>query len=213
MKQDKFEAFVSVLIAIVTVLGAVTAGMAARASSDAGDNDFEGMSAAINAQKAEIVNQVYAYEHYRAYTSYVRYLELGNLLYDPAADRQTAALNGVKQREAWGVASGLLSSFFEGRYINPDGRYDLIRELDEAWADDAQSNDLNSLPHFNEADHMRRRAAFLTANMITFAVAFWFLTLAQVSSSKSKVRYFWVFLGCVLGLGGILGILIGRFLV
>lgn len=210
MQSDRFKSFVAVLVAIVTILGALTAGLAAQASSDAGDEDVGGMSAAISAQKADIINEVYAYEHYRAYTAYVRYLELGNLLNDPNADKTTQQLLYNQQQEVWGVADGILSTFFQGRYMNPDGTYDLNRELQEARAEDEQSNDLNYAPYFDKADGLRARSSFLIGNMIVFAVSFWFLTLAQVMENRFK--YFMAIFGILLALAGILGILIGRFL-
>lgn len=209
MQSDRFKSFIAVLIAIVTVLGASSAGLAAKASSDAGDGDFEGMTAAISAQKADIINEINAYQHYHAYTIYMRYLELGNLLYDPKADNKTQSLLFKQQQEAWGVADGIKSTFFEARYLNPDGSYDILRELQEARAEDEQSTDLNYEPHFERADRLRARASFLTGNMIVFAVSFWFLTLAQVI--ENRIKYMTAFFGILLGMAGILGILIGRF--
>jgi hypothetical protein len=209
MESDRFKSFVSVLVAIVTVLGALTAGLAAQASSDAGDEDFAGMGAAIHGQKADIINEVNAYEHYRAYTSYVRYLDLGFLLDDPNADEKTKQLLYNQQQEVWGVADGIMSTFFQAHYLNPDGTYDLERELQEARAEDEQSNDLNFAPYFDNADSLRTRSSFLIGNLIVFAVSFWFLTLAQVMERRSK--YFMALFGILLGLAGILGILIGRF--
>ena len=210
MESNRFKSFVAVLVAIVTVLGALTAGLAAKASSDAGDGDFAGMGAAISAQKADIINEVNAYEHYRAYTAYVRYLELGNLSYDPNADEKDQQSLYDQQQEAWGVADGIISTFFQARYIDPDGTYDLNRELQEARAEDEQSNDLNYAPYFDKADSLRARSSFLIGNMIVFAVSFWFLTLAQVMENRFK--YFMALFGILLGLAGILGIFIGRFL-
>ena len=210
MESNRFKSFVAVLVAIVTVLGALTAGLAAKASSDAGDEDFAGMAAAISAQKADLINEVYAYEHYRAYTTYFRYLELGNLLYDPNADEKTQQSLYNQQQEVWGVADGILSTFFQARYIDPDGTYDLERELQEARAEDEQSNDLNFTPYFDKADSLRARSSFLIGNMIVFAGSFWFLTLAQVMENRFK--YFMALFGILLGLAGILGIFIGRFL-
>lgn len=210
MESNRFKSFVAVLVAIVTVLGALTAGLAAKASSDAGDGDFAGMGAAISAQKADLINEVTAYEHYRAYTTYIRYLELGNLLYDPNMDEKTQQLLYNQQQEVWGVADGIMSTFFQARYIDPDGTYDLNRELQEARAEDEQSNDLNYVPYFDKADSLRARSSFLIGNMIVFAFSFWFLTLAQVMENRFK--YFMALFGILLGLAGILGIFIGRFL-
>jgi len=211
MKSESFKSFVAVLIAIVTVLGALTAGIAAKTSSDAGDGDFAGMGAAISAQKADLINEINAYEHYRAYTSYVRYLELGFLLYDPNADETVQDQLYKQQQEAWGVAEGIKGSFFKPRYINTDDSYDIERELQEAHAEDEQAIDLNYQPYFDQADKLRSRSSFLTGDLIVLAVSFWFLTLAQVI--ENRIKYLMAFLGIMIGLAGILGILIGRYLI
>lgn len=211
MKQDNFKSWIAVLTAVVTVFGAMTACLASVAVSSAADADFAGLDASIRAQKAEIINHVNAYEHYRAFTSYVRYNELGNLMFDPNADSETDIRNGAIQREVWGLASGISSVFFNPRYIDPDGRYDIERELQEAFAQDAQSTDLESEPYFEESDRYRERSSFLTANMIVFAVSFWFFTLAQ--ATEKKIKFFWAVLGGTFGIAGIFGIIIGRFLI
>jgi hypothetical protein len=209
MKQDNFKSWIAVLTAIVTVLGASAACLASVAVSTAGDQDFAGLDASIRAQKAEIINYVIAYQNYRAYTDYLRYDEMGYLMYDPEADAETDARNYAIQQEVWGVSSGLLSSFVKARYIDPDGSYDIERELQEAFADDAQTSDLNSQPYFEKSDAERSRSAFLTADMIVFAVSFWFLTLAQ--ATEKNFKYVWAALGVLFAIGGVLGILYGRF--
>ncbi len=197
MKSDKFKSFVAVMVAVVTVLGALTACLASVAVSEASDMDFAGVDALIRGQRAEIINYVNAYEEYRAFTSYRRYLQLGYYLEQPD--------------EVWGIASGISFYFFKPRYINPEDRseYDLERQLQEAWADDAQSEDLNSTPYFLESDVERGRSSFLTGNMIVFALAFWFFTVAQ--TTEKKIKYFWAGLGVLFGLFGIIGIVIGRY--
>jgi hypothetical protein len=211
MENERFKSNTAVLVAFVTVLGAIAACLATSAASSAANADFNGLNAAISAQKAEIINEIYAYEHFRAFTDYSRYLELGNLLYDPNASEEVDAENGVMQREVWGVASGIRSTFFQSRYVTADGIYDLQRELDEALAEDSQKEDLNPNPYFSESDRMHRRSSFLTADMIVLAISFWFLQLAQVT--ENRIKYFWVVIGILLGLAGILGMLIGRFFI
>lgn len=211
MDREKFKSFIAVLTAVVTVFGAMTACLASVAVSSAADADFAGLDSSIRAQKAEIINHVYAYEHYRAYTAYVRYNQLGNLMYDPNADEETSFRNGAIQREVWGLASGISSSFFSSRYINPDGQYDLERELQEAFADDAQSQDLNSEPYFEESDKFRSKSSFLTFNMILFAISFWFFTVAQ--ATEKNIKYVWAVIGILAGLAGIAGIIIGNYMI
>ncbi|GAB1472460.1 hypothetical protein MASR2M66_33380 [Chloroflexota bacterium] len=211
MKKSNFKSLIAVLTALVTVLGASAACLASSAVSGAADADFAGLDASIRAQKAEIINQVYAYEHYRAFTNYVRYNALGQLLYDPSANKETNLRNGALQREAWGVASGISSIFFSPRYIDSDGQYDLVRELQEELAKDSQSEDLNAAPYFEKSDRMRGQSSFLTATMILFAISFWFFTLAQ--ATEKKIKFAWAVVGVLFGLAGIAGILIGRFMI
>lgn len=210
-KQDNFKSWVAVLIAVVTVLGASAACLASVAVSNAGDADFAGLDASIRAQKAEIINEVYAYEHYRAFTEYFRLNELGYLMYDPNADTDTDARNAAVQQEVWGVASGISSVFFSPRYINSDGQYDLEQELQEAFAEDAQNADLDADPFFTESDRLRRRSSFLTGDMIVLAFSFWSLTLAQ--ATEKKIKFLWAALGVLAGLTGLFGIIIGRFMI
>ena len=213
MPDTRFKALVSVLIACVTIFGASAACLATFSLSGAGDADFEGMSAAIDAQREGVVNQVNAYEHYRAYTAYMRYLELGSLLQEEAnqADADRAQELDKQREEIWGLAGEMRLSFFRPRYVDPrDGSYNLQRELDEAWADDVQGGDLNPQPHFDRADALRNRSSYLVADMIVFAVSFWFLTLAQTIENRWK--YLAAALGILAGLGGILGILIAEFM-
>lgn len=200
MKEDKFKSLIAILIAVITVLGASAACFSAVAISNAGDADFAGLDASIRAEKADIINYVNALEHYRAYTDYVRYNKLGFILFD----------EGGNASEPWGLADGLSFSFFNTRYLNPDGTYDLERELQEAFAQDAQNEDLNAEPYFAKSDALRNRSSFLSANMIVFAFAFWFLTLAQ--ATEKKFKYVWLAFGVLLAIGGIIGLIAGGFI-
>lgn len=200
MKEDRFKSSVAILVAIVTVLGATAACFSSVAVSDAGDADFAGLDASIRAEKADIINHVNAYEHYRAYTDYVKYNELGYLLFQENGDSS----------EAWGLADGLSFNFFNTRYLNPDGTYNLERELQEAWAQDAQEQDLNAQPYFDTSNELRNRSSFLSANMIVFAFSFWFLTLAQ--ATEKKIKYVWVSFGVVLAIAGVVGLIVSRYI-
>src|SRR5689334_3777454 len=79
-KQGSFETIVAILIALVTVAGAIVAWRASVAADGAGDADFAGLQASLNAEETRALNYVDAYEHYGAYTAYRRYLNLGNAI-------------------------------------------------------------------------------------------------------------------------------------
>jgi len=181
----------------VTVLGASAACLSAVAVSSAGDRDFIGLDIAIRGQKAEIINYIDAYEHYRAFTDYLRYDELGY---------QVESVE--EQNEAWGVAEAIRYEFFNSRYLSPDRLfYDIEREINGEWAEDTQQEDLNPQPYFDEADALRVSSSSRAAMMIVFAVSFWFLTLAQ--ATEKSIKYLWVSLGILFALGGIFGLVIG----
>lgn len=181
MKGNRFEVFTSILIAITTICGALTAWRANTASNTAEDADFAGLSALIQAQEAEIVNNLLVYEHYRAFTSYTRYNALGDQVSEEFADADR------ERSEHWGVALGLEYTFFPTRYIKPDGSYNVQRELDELWAESNSLADLDSQAHFDQAQTFRDKDYYLTATLIVFAIAFFFFTVAQVV--KNVLRF------------------------
>jgi hypothetical protein len=208
MGAERFKSVVAVLIALVTILGASAACLSAVAVSQASDQDFFGMSAAINAQRAEIINRVNAFEHARAFATFRRYFELGNLLWNDSADKEAevAAQMQAQSEEYWGLAGEMRQTFFFPRYVGSDGTtYDIERELQEEWADDLQTDDLESGSYFAASDLFRTKSSLLAGDMIVFALAFWFLTLAQVT--ESRLKYVWSTLGVIAGLAGILGII------
>lgn len=211
MQNNRFKSFVAALVAIVTALGATVACLATVAGSGAADADFKGVSAAIKGQKEGVVNHILAYEHLRAYTSYIRYDKTGYLLYDESAASETANEELTNKRmEAWGLADSIKISFFPPRYLDAwTGEYNIQRELGELWAADTQFGNLEPAPYFTESNSLRRKSLYLTAHMIVFAVAFWFFSLAQIIENRAK--YLVVSLGVLIMLAGILGILFVEF--
>jgi hypothetical protein len=189
MNPERFKAIASVMIAIVTVLGAGVACRASIVGNSAGNADFAGLVAAIKAEEATLTDYVTVYQHYHAYTDYHRYNELGKIM---GNDPQASTL-GAAQREAWGIAQGLQFDFFPSRYLKPDGTYDTQRELDETYADKAQQQDLYPTSHFEEADAARLKASLFSAVLIVASIAFWFFTLAQAISNRLK--YLFIFGG------------------
>ena len=201
MKTSRFEVFSSFMIALVTIVSAITAWRANIASTQAGDADFEGIAASIRAQEAKLANGIEAFEHFQAFTTYYRYNEHGKILDDegdPAHQRQKSDL--------WGLALGLQYSFFSPQYLDEIGNYDLQRELDELWADASQSDDLNPEPHFESADLFRNKASILTGTLIIFASAFFLFTVGQ--AVKNRLRYLFALSGVVVFGIGVLSILL-----
>ena len=141
------------------------------------------------------------YANYRAYTAYVRYNELGNLIADDLPDVSESEADALEHqmKEAWTLAIGA-SGFFPNRYLNRDGTYGTDRELGEAWADAAQQKDLYPEQHFANADRLRAKSSWLVAVIVLLTVSVWFYTLAE--GIDHPVKY-------VLALGGTGFLLLG----
>jgi hypothetical protein len=194
MKSERFKTFTASMIAIVTVLSALTTWRAAVASQDAGQADFTGLVATVNTEEAQVLNAIKVSEHYQAFLIYTRYNELGNKLYDALQANPANADELERQKsDSWGIAFGVQSVFFPSRYLRPDGTYDSQRELDEAWADAQRSRDTRADLHFSEADTLRRKANLLVLMLILLGVSFWFFTLAQIIDHA--VKYLFAFGG------------------
>jgi hypothetical protein len=192
MNNDRASNFASVMIAVVTVLGATMACLATVVGAQAGQKDFDGLTASIRAEEAIIINHINAYEHKRAYTTYYHILVLSNKLreeMDTASNEEYAEL--LRQyNEITAIAGEMRHNFFSTAYINNDNTYNVQRELNEAWADDQQTSDLNADFHFAQAAGLRSKSLYLTGNLIVLSAAFFFFTLAEVIKNRWRILFF-----------------------
>jgi hypothetical protein len=197
MNTEKFRTFTASMIAVVTVLSALTAWRAAVAAQNASDADFLGLVATVNAEEASVLSTIKVAEHYQAFLSYTRYNELGNKLYD-ALQANPSNKDALEQQksDSWGIAYGVQSMFFPSRYLLPDGTYDSQRETDELLADEQRARDTRADVHYAESSQLRRKSNLLVQMLIPLGISFWFFTLAQIV--EHKVRYLFAFLGSFL---------------
>ncbi len=187
MKTEKFKTFTASMIAIVTVLSALTAWRAAAAAQEAGDADFRGLVSTVNNEETRVLNTIRVSEHYQAFLTYTRYNELGYRLYDDLqANPENADEIERQKSNSWGTAYGLQSLFFPSRYLRSDGTFDRQRELDELLADDQRRHDTRADLHFSAADTLRQKANWLVAMLIVLGISFWFFTLAQITENNLK---------------------------
>lgn len=191
-ESDGFKTVMAILIAIVAVVGAVTAWRASLLDGDAGKADFAGLQAIINVAETKIVNTTALYRNYRAYTNFTYNRQLGDLLGKEFATMDEADIPPELVREAATVAQLASGSegFFSKRYLNQDSSYNRQRDLGEAWATTAERLDLDPTPHFASADQGRAKVNSLIAIFIAQAVALLLFTLAQaLHPSRNAVRY------------------------
>jgi hypothetical protein len=212
-KENRLETVVAILIAVVTVIGAVVAWRASVAADGAGDADFAGLQATLNAEETRALNFVNAYEHYGAYVNYSRYLQLGNAVADDLS-------NGVAQseEEAFWLDRQRAESFdlananqelFPNRFLSRDGGYGVQRELGEAWADATREKDLDPDPHYAEADKLRDKTNLLLSTLTLLGIGLVFFTL--VEAAGERLRYPLVGLGVLFSIGGTVAALVIEF--
>ena len=173
---DSFQMVIAILIALVTLVGAVIAWRASVASVQAGDADFAGLIAVLNAEQTLALNNTTLQRHYRAYTEYAMYNGLRETLANGAGDE--AGRWRIERAQAANLAV-TNELFFPIRYLQRDGSYDVDRELGEAWAQAGQAQALDPAPAFVEADAARRKSSSLVAIFILLTLSLLFYTFAE----------------------------------
>ncbi len=200
--NNRLETGVALLIALVTVIGAVVAWRASVADDGAGDADFAGLRASLNAEETRALNAVDAYEHYGAYTTYWRYNALGDELATAVEAAPPEAVDALdRQRaEAYDLADAN-QDLFPNRFLNRDGTYSVARETGEAWADAAREQDLYPDPQYAEADRLRTKSNQLLGTITLLGLALVVYTLVETVEGRLKLLL--VGLGTLLAIAGV----------
>ncbi|MBE7467798.1 MAG: hypothetical protein DPW09_16095 [Anaerolineae bacterium] len=199
---DRFGIINAFLIALVTLIGAYVAWRASVASDNAGDAALAGLTATLNAQETEALNNTLLYEDYRAYTAYTRYNAVGDEIEEDLAevtDETEAEILDRQMREAWDAAE---SFYFPREYLKRDGSYDTQRHLGEAMSEAARERDLNPTPHFSEADTMQVKSNNLIGVITILAVSLLFFTIVE-GVDRPVIKYALVTLGVLIMIAGI----------
>jgi hypothetical protein len=199
---DAFKTWMAIAIAVVTLLGAVIAWRAGEAIGYAQDADLYSLRATLNAEGTLTLNAVELYRHYRAYTAYRRYSQVGNQL-EGASDFVASEVLGRQDADSQDLA-GANALFFPRRYLNRDGSYDSARELAENWAQATQTEDLDPEPYLLEGDLYRARTLWLVGALVPLAVALLIYTLAEaLHASRTGYRILTSVVGTVLVIAAI----------
>jgi hypothetical protein len=199
--SDRFTTLVAILIALVTVIGALVVWRAAVAEDASGDADYAGLRAAINAEETRALNFVNTYENYGSYVNYQRNRDFGNLILADmanATEEQALALNS-QRADAHDLALAA-QHLFPQRFLNRDGSYSTERQLNELWATAAKEKDLNPTPQFEDADRLRAKTNNLLLTAGALALALVAYTLIEAASARWKMVLFAA--GSLLAIGG-----------
>jgi hypothetical protein len=203
--SDRWQTVNALLLAFVTLLGAFVAWRIALASDAAGDTALAGIIATINAEETLAVSDITAYENYRAYTGYSRYMLLAtefeaDLAY--ASDEYEIEELESRLREARNTAE---TFYFPKRYLNRDGSYNIARQRGEAWAEAARKQDLYPEPHFAQSEKMQAKTRWLVIVITLLALSLLLHTLAEVLAGN-RLKLTLMLLGALLTVGSLVAV-------
>lgn len=201
--EDRLQIFVAVLIAIVIAVAAVIAWRASLAQDAAGDADFDGLHALVNAENTNAMNTVTAYRDSGDYLHYWYASRLAALIDDDlagASGQQAEQLQ--KELDAANTQAAANSNFFETRYVNQDGTYDVNRQMGSMWADELREKDLEFESKFAEADRYRTKTQYLLMTLMLLSIAPVLYSLVEIVSGRA--RYVLIVLGSVIAVAATL---------
>lgn len=189
----------ALLIAFVSVAGAVVAWRASLASGSSSDADLAGLRASINLTETRAIGAVNAYSSYGTYVRYYQNRQLVSAIQSNFNEGEDDARLIAESQDALVLAQ----SAFPNQYLNRDGTYNIQRQLGEALADAARKKDINPDPHYVEADVFRSQADKLLIALTALVISLVFYTLIEVVSDR--LRYVLVTAGSVLAIASLVG--------
>lgn len=200
--ESPLETVTALLIAVVVVIGALIAWQASRVDDSAGDADYAGLHALTTAEQTRALHLIRAYEDYGLYLNYWR----NNLLSEEVAARLDGAspeeMPALEQEYKTSVnLADVNMGYFEARYLNRDGSYNLQRQLGEMWSDAGREMDLGYEAQFAEADALRGKTLKLLLALMVLTIAPVFYSLVEAVDGRQ--RYLMVALGTLFAIAGL----------
>jgi hypothetical protein len=191
--HTRFKTVVSVLIAAVTVAGAVTTWRISVAGGKAEAFDAQGLSAALNSANAAISVSTYLSNNLSFYISYRRHLAAADLL-----EKQARVSGGAKRSSLLEAArrernmAATSRGYVDADYLEfdpSDGResFNGNRYWEAQLASERALKPLDEKPSFESADAMRLKARKLVDVTIALSAALFLFVAA--TAVRRRVKY------------------------
>jgi hypothetical protein len=190
---SRWQTSTAILIAIITVFGALITWRASVSDDSAGDEDFQGIQATVNAAQIRTLNYVNGMEHYGSYFNYERFERMSEE-FEKAG--KTAAHLEV---EAADLAAANMDEF-PNQYMTRTGDYALNRDLGAMWQDAIKGQEVDGPSHFQAADVYRSKTIRLSITVVVLSLSLIVLTLVEVVAAGAQLPV--LLLGALLGFGG-----------
>jgi hypothetical protein len=186
-----FRLVVASLIAVTSLLGAVSAWRAETASSKGEEAERKAFADRVAGEQAkttirqDIENAVYDYEQAQSYFSQARALR------EEAAKAPAPEARRVRtQASAQQRLGKLVLGYVDADALRPDGKLDLGHYYDVNYAQVQSGQDVDPLPEFAEADRLTMKSERLVGLTALLVAAAFFFTLGQVSKRWGPKRLF-----------------------
>lgn len=202
-----FSTIIALLIAAVSVAGAIVAWRASVSADGAGDADTAGLRATINLSETRALAAVNVYDDYASFVEY--YVNRGisqrleQALFDLPTDSPAETLETLQTDLADNMDLTSASQLaFPNQFLNRDGTYAFERQRGEILANAARQRDLNPQPSYDEADTLRQQTNNLLIALTVLAIGLVFYTFIEAFENR-LLRYTLTLGGTVLFIVGV----------
>ena len=195
-REGGFKTLVAILIAVVSIVGAVLAWRAAQAGSSAAEADVRGTVSIINRNQALVASDA---DMYRNLSTYLQVRIHDVLSLSLLADSERRASDDPKRGPLWDdgwteifVAEAYLDQVdVRPEYIRPDGSYDGKAAQDIDMAGRSLGTDFDPQGrHFARADLLRAKVLWLIGLALVLSVTLLCYTVATVLQRRAKYVFF-----------------------
>jgi hypothetical protein len=193
--SDRFHTFVAVLIALVTVIGAIISWRVASVLDAAGSADVAGLRALTDREDAITRAHILWTEHRTAHVAYTENDALAET-YKALARAHPERTDLAHYGSTFGTAANQALDAIPEQYLDRDEQLDDQRDLGENIAQSSFDKDIEPQPHFANADVSRQKARGLFGAVRLLGVTALGLTI--VDALKHPLRYLFLLGGLAL---------------
>lgn len=178
--QDRYKNATAILLAVITVVGALVTWRASVSDDGAGDEDYAGIAATLNAEQARTLEYSEGMEDYGSFVYYERFKRAADA-FEAAAEKGGASKKSLEEEA---TAAGDLAEAnidqFPNEFMTRKGTFSLKRDLGSKWQKALKDQDMDGESHFAEADRLRQKTWKLSAAVVVLSLALVLLTLVEI---------------------------------
>jgi hypothetical protein len=198
-RTSRYSTFISIMLAVVSVIGAIVAWRVSVALSQAGSADTAGLLAEMDKSDVEIAATISVIGHQTVYAAFMTNKAIADGFY-------ALGDNYTYLAYAFHNAANEVLNYIPRNYLDRDEKFDYRRDLGETIANSELSRDTNAQPYFDSADRARYKGQWLLVDLIWLGAALLFLTLAD--AIQNVFRHFFLAAGVCMLLSGTLAVVL-----